>query len=120
MDDQLLLGMWRFVLPIPTKIWKSMISGDVDLGFMNQDYHRVRNLVVEAMPQEAKPLTPEWISTKLSLPVPEVVAILEELEVNLTFLFRDPQGTVTWAYPVTVDQTPHQLSFSTGEQIYAA
>ena len=30
------------------------------------------------------------------------------------------QGAVTWAYPVTVDQTPHHLTFNTGEKIYAA
>jgi len=97
-----------------------MISGDVDLGFMSQDHHRVRNLVVQVLPQEAKPLTPEWISTKLSLTVPEVISILDDLEANMTFLFRDPQGAVTWAYPFTVEETPHYLMFSTGEQIYAA
>ncbi|OGO41196.1 MAG: hypothetical protein A2Z04_05735 [Chloroflexi bacterium RBG_16_57_9] len=27
---------------------------------------------------------------------------------------------VVWAYPVTVARTPHHLTFSTGEQVYAA
>lgn len=120
MDDQLLLGMWRCVLPVPPQIWQRVIKGVTDLDFMGIDHHRVRNLVVEAIPREAIPLSPGWISHELSLPLPGVVSILDELEVNMTFLFRNHEGAVTWAYPVTVDKTPHQLSFSTGEQIYAA
>jgi hypothetical protein len=38
----------------------------------------------------------------------------------MTFLFRNEEGAVTWAYPVTVERTPHRVSLSTGEQVYAA
>ena len=38
----------------------------------------------------------------------------------MTFLFRNSQGAVTWAYPVTVEPTPHRVAFSTGEEVYAA
>jgi hypothetical protein len=120
MDDRLLLGMWRCVLPIPPKIWRGIIKGDANLEFMDADHHRVRNLVVEELPRVGKPLTPEWISHKLSLPLRQVIGILDELERNMTFLFRNPEGAVTWAYPVTVDRTPHQVTFNTGEQIYSA
>ena len=51
--------------------------------------------------------------------VPRVVSILEELEKHLTFVFRGDQRVVTWAYPVTVDETPHHASFSTGEEAYS-
>ena len=120
MNDQLLLGLWRCILPIPPKIWQRVVTGDADLEFMSADHHRVRNLVVEQIPRIGKPLSPGWISQKSSLPLPRVVEILDELERNMTFLFRNPQGEVTWAYPVTADKTPHHVSFSTGEQIYAA
>ena len=120
MDDRLLLGIWRCVLPIPSKIWRGIIKGDVDLGFMSADHHRVRNFVVEEIPRVGEPLTPAWISQKLSLPHSRVIEILDELERNMTFLFRNPEGAVTWAYPVTVEKTPHQVTFSSGEQIYAA
>jgi hypothetical protein len=49
-----------------------------------------------------------------------VNTILDDLEKKLTFLFRNEEGAVAWAYPVTVDKTPHHLTFSTGEQLYAA
>ena len=120
MDDQLLLGMWRCVLPIPPQIWQRVVQGSADLDFMSADHHRVRNLVVDDLPKEGKPLTPEWISDKLSLSLLDVSKILDELENNMTFLFRNLAGEVTWAYPVTVDQTPHKLLFSSGEQIFAA
>ena len=38
----------------------------------------------------------------------------------MTFLFRNPLGEVTWAYPVTVDTTPHPITFSSGEKLYGA
>ena len=120
MDDQLLLGLWRCVLPIPPKIWQRMVKGDADLGFMSADHHRVRNLVVEEIPRVQGPLSPGWISQKLCLPLPKVVDILDELERNMTFLFRNPEGDVAWAYPVTADKTPHHVSFNSGEKIYAA
>ena len=120
MDDQLLLGLWRCVLPIPPRIWRGIVKGDANLEFMGADHHRVRNLVVEEIPRAGKPLTPEWIGQQLSLPIPKVIKILDELERNMTFIFRNPEGAVTWAYPVTVDQTPHQVTFNTGEQIYSA
>jgi hypothetical protein len=48
-----------------------------------------------------------------------VVAILDELEEHLTFVFRGDRRAVSWAYPVTVDETPHHASFSTGEEAYS-
>ena len=121
MDDRLLLGMWRCVLPIPPKIWQRVVNGDqVDLEFMSVDHHRVRNLVVEALPRQGEALRPEWISATLDLPILNVVKILEELERKMTFLYRNSNGAVTWAYPVTVDKTTHNIIFSSGEKIYAA
>jgi hypothetical protein len=30
------------------------------------------------------------------------------------------QGEVSWAFPVTVETTPHKMGFSSGERLYAA
>jgi hypothetical protein len=54
------------------------------------------------------------------MPASRVVEILDELERHLTFLYRDASGAVAWAYPVTAAQTPHHLTFSTGERVNAA
>jgi hypothetical protein len=45
---------------------------------------------------------------------------LTDLEARKIFLFRDGEGSVVWAYPVTAEQTPHRIRFRSGETLYAA
>ena len=120
MNDSLLLGLWRTMLPVPRAIWHKQVSGGAQLDFMSEEHHRVRNFAVRELPRIGNPLSPAFIAQELDLPQPQVTEILDELEQHMTFLFRNERGEVTWAYPVTVDGTPHRLTFSTGEQIYAA
>ncbi len=120
MDEKLLLGLWRTMLTLPPAVWKRQVRVGADLEFMSAEHHRVRNWVVTELPRAGKPLPPERIAQELGLPLERVVAILDELEKNMTFLFRNAQGAVEWAYPVTVAPTPHRVTFSTGEQVYAA
>ena len=120
MDDSLLLGLWRCTLPIPRAVWQKLVRGNAQLGFMSEEHHRIRNWVVTELPRVGRPLSPELIAQELRLPKAQVTDILDELEQHKTFLFRNEHGAVTWAYPVTVEHTPHHLTFSTGEQVYAA
>ncbi len=87
---------------------------------MTPGHHRVRNLVVRELPRIAKPLTPDWIASQVNLPAEAVIAILDDLERHLTFLFRNAEEAVVWAYPVTIEPTMHRMTLSTGEQTYAA
>ena len=125
MDKKLLLGLQRYLLPLPPALWRSQVAKSARGGlqntrFMSADHHLLRDLVVLELPRQAAPLSPQWMADKSGLPLPRVVQILDELEKHMTFLFRNPQGEVTWAYPVTADATPHHVTFSSGEQIYAA
>lgn len=120
MDDSLLLGLWRYTLPIPRAIWQRHVRRDARLDFMSEEHHRVRNFVVRELPRMGQPLSPPFIAQELGLLPSRVIDILDELEQHMTFLFRNEQGAVAWAYPVTVDRTPHHVTFSTGEQVYAA
>ena len=125
MRNSLLLGLWRLMVPLPETVWQGQVTKEADgmlasLAFMSEDHHRVRDFVVREIPHIGEPLLPETIAGALDLSLPRVIDLLDELEGNMTFLFRNEQGAVTWAYPVTVDQTPHRLAFSTGEQGYAA
>ncbi len=121
MDESMLIGLWRLAIPIPPAVWKKRDQGGGDpLGFMTEAHHRVRDFAVLELTRSEKPLPPERIAQALQLSQARVVEILDDLEQRKTFLFRNAQGSVTWAYPVTVDPTPHRLSFSTGEQVYAA
>jgi hypothetical protein len=87
---------------------------------MSDEHHSVRNFVVRELPGVGEPLSPEFIAQKLNLPTDRVEVILDELEKHMTFLFRNAEGAVVWAYPVTVASTPHEVTFSTGEQLYSA
>ena len=124
MKDSLLLGLGRYMIPIPRMIWERIMKSEgrksrEGLGFMSAAHHRVRDFAVLELPRTGVPLAPESIAEALDLPLPRVVSILEELEKHLTFVFRGDQRVVTWAYPVTVDETPHHARFSTGEEVYS-
>ena len=125
MNKNLLRAIWRFFVHIPGRIWEAEITHsyheDHDrLGFMSQEHHRVRDFVVLELPRTQVAIPPEQIAKSLGLPIEQVNAILDELEKGMTFLFRNEKGAVAWAYPVTVEPTPHRVTFSSGEQIYAA
>jgi hypothetical protein len=125
MNNNLLLGLLRYMLPVPRALWKRQVSRnarrmDAGLDFMSGEHHRIRDFVVRELPRAGKPLAPDYIAQHLNLPIAQVKAILDDLEKHMTFLFRNNEGAVTWAYPVTVDKTPHQVALANGEHIYAA
>jgi len=90
------------------------------LAFMGRDHHIVRDFAVREMPRHDKPLSPAHLAQATGLDLPRVPAVLADLERNLFFLVRDPEGSVSWAFPVTTARTRHRLTFSTGERTSAA
>jgi hypothetical protein len=125
MEDKILLGRGQNILEIPQTMWKQHLEqapqhNQARLSFMTDAHHQVRYFVVKELVNRQKPLEPEFISEMLRLPLEQVREILDELERKLFFLVRNAQGAVAWAYPVTVEPTPHRLNFSTGEKLYGA
>jgi hypothetical protein len=125
MREPILVGQGRSMLTIPREKWEQGLSTvphhfEDKLSFMSPEHHLIRYFVVRELPLRGEPLLPEYIAEQVNLPVTRVNTILDDLEQHLTFLFRNTQGMVVWAYPVTVDKTPHALTFSTGECVYAA
>ena len=125
MDGKLLLGLWRAVIPLPRALWQGAVLQEVRkaerrLGFLTPEHRTIHHFVVRELPRVGRPLGPEFVAQEVGLSVDRVNGILGELEAHKTFLFRNEQGAVVWAYPVTVDETPHRVTFSTGEQINAA
>jgi hypothetical protein len=125
MEGKVLLGRGRQILDLPESLWKGHLAqvpehGGDRLLFMTEAHHRVRYFVVRELIDGGKPVEPQLISERLHLPLAQVGTILDELESKLFFLVRNPQGAVAWAYPVTVEPTPHRLNFSTGGRLYAA
>jgi hypothetical protein len=125
MEENILLGRNGQILEFPQAVWKQHLDQIPEhsrdrLSFMTENHHQVRYFVVKELVNKGKPIRPEWISAILNLPVEQVKVILDELERKLFFLVRNEQGAVAWAYPVTVEPTPHRLNFSTGEQLFGA
>ncbi len=125
MDNKLLLGLWRAMIPLPRALWQKVIFQEVHkvekkLDFITPEHRAVHHFVVREIPRVGGPLSPEFVAQEVGLPVERVNGILGELEAHMTFLFRNEQGAVTWAYPVTADETPHHVTFGTGEQVHAA
>ena len=122
MNNTLLLGVWRIMISLPPELWQRELAKETqsDLAFMTPDHQLVRDFVVREMPRFNQPLSPETIAAAIDLSLERVRSILEDLEHAMTFLFRNASGAVTWAYPVTVEKTPHQVTFSSGEKLYAA
>ena len=125
MDEKVLLGRGKQILEISEAQWKSHLTQVPEhsqemLRFMTEQHHQIRYFAVRELMNTGKPLSPGFISEKLGISLERVEAILDELEKKLFFLARDEKGDVIWAYPVTVEPTPHRLNFSTGERLYGA
>ena len=125
MEEKILLGRDRQIVEISSAMWKQHLTqvpqhSQARLNFMTDAHHQIRYFVVKELVKAQKPVEPEFISEKLKVPLERVKAILDELEKKLFFLVRNEQGAVAWAYPVTVETTPHRLNFSSGERLYGA
>lgn len=123
--ETILIGRGREISTVSREEWELGLATvpqyfATKLSFMTAEHHRVRYFVVQELPLAGEPLSIEHIAMHVHLSVSRVSAILDDLERHLTYLYRNPQGMVAWAYPVTVDQTPHALTFSTGERLYGA
>jgi len=124
-SETILLGRDKQIVQVPREMWEQHLAqapghSHTRLGFMSAEHHQVRYFVVRQLASSGKPIEPESIAQQLQLPLARVENILDELERKLFFLVRNEHGQVEWAYPVTVAPTPHRLSFSTGERLYAA
>jgi hypothetical protein len=125
MNETILAGRDLGFSNLPRQVWEEELAEAPDiirarLDFMSHDHHRVRNHVVRELPRLGRPIRPAEISGALGLSLPLIDQILTDLEERLFFLVRDHGGNVSWAFPVTVDNTNHHLLFSTGERLDAA
>jgi hypothetical protein len=125
MKNKLMMGLWKVMINVPPFLWEKQIAKGRKkyadhLAFMSGEHRLVHHFVVRELPFAAKPLSPEFIASALHIPIERTISILNDLEAHMTFIFRNTAGSVVWAYPVTVEKTPHQVMFHTGEQLYAA
>jgi hypothetical protein len=112
-------------MEIPLRDWEQELSSAPEaigqrLEFMSPDHHLVRNFVVRELPRLGQPISLADISHELHLSRKRTTSIVEDLEKNLFFLVRGNGAEVSWAFPVTAEETGHHLVFSTGDRLDAA
>ena len=125
MADTILIGRGDTISSIPQKDWEHDLSSAPEaisqrLEFMSPDHHLVRNFVVRELPRQGRPIPLADISESLHLARTRTTSIVEDLHKNLFFLVRGDGAEVSWAFPVTAEETGHRLVFSTGERLDAA
>lgn len=125
MREKILVGRGKRISSITRSDWEQELGEAPEftrkrLEFMSPDHHAVRNFVVRELPRFGNPISIGHISLALRLPRARISQIVEDLERNLFFLARRDSLEVSWAFPVTAEQTGHHLVFSTGERLDAA
>src|SRR5512139_1487407 len=118
MRNKLMAGVWRYVIGVPPFLWEKQIAKSVAkvkraTKFMTPEHRLVHHFVVREMPRLGRPIPAELVAEGLALPQERVTEILDELEKHLTFLCTNSDAEVIWAYPVTVEKTPHAITFHT-------
>jgi hypothetical protein len=125
MIDTVLIGRGDTISRIPQADWEQELRSAPEgisqrLAFMSNEHHLVRNFVVQELPRLGRSISLSAISHALGISRTRTSAIVEDLERNLFFLVRAGGEEISWAFPVTVEETGHHLVFSTGERLDAA
>jgi hypothetical protein len=125
MKNKVMMGLCDYMIDVPLSLWEEQIAKGKKkytdhISFMSREHRLVHHFVVRELPIVAKPLSPEFIANSLNISVERTISILDDLESHMTFIFRNADGSIIWAYPVTLEKTPHHVTFNTGEQLYAA
>jgi hypothetical protein len=125
MADTVLRGRGDTIINVSRTEWEhELISAPESISrrleFMSHEHHLVRNFVVRELPRLGRPISLSDISHALHLTRTRTKSIVEDLEKHLFFLVRGNGAEVSWAFPVTVEETGHHVVFSTGERLDAA
>ena len=115
----------RFGVRVPKVLWRRIIEAEARRGqsrveWFTEDHHRVRDFVVTEIARTSEPVGVEQVTATLGISKQRALAIIEELEKGMTFLFRTDGDAVDWAYPVTARRTPHRVRLDSGERFFAA
>jgi len=124
MFERVLLGVGRRMVPVPEWLFRPMVQRDAKKlskrPALDPDQRRVQHFAVREIPRRREAIAPEVFATNLDLSLEQVSLILDELERRMTFLCRRGGKDVTWAYPVTAAETPHQVRIGGGAVFSAA
>jgi hypothetical protein len=119
------MGTWRFMLPIPLAISakgvkKSVSGAKSKANQLSHEERYVHHFIVKNMAIAEEPIMAESIADILNIPLDRVNEIVDRLEAMKTFIYRSDGQGINWAYPLSMENTGHKITASTGEQFFAA
>lgn len=125
MVDLMNLGLGRHMLRLPAVIGRRRVASVADqarviMDGLTEQHRTLHRFLVAELPRAAKPLMPDVIADRLGLTPERVVELIDDLGDKKALIARAANGAITWAYPVTVADTPHQLTFENGDRLFAA
>ena len=124
MFERILLGVGQHMVPVPEWLFRPMVQRDskklARRQVLDPEERSVQHFAVREIPRRREAIPPEVFARELDLSLEEVSKILDELERRMTFLCRRGGEDVNWAYPVTADETPHQVRIDGGAAFSAA
>jgi hypothetical protein len=124
-ENRILIGIWHKIIPAPMfmlirETERMAKNRKARINKMTEEKRRIHHFVVRELPNAGQPVSLAFIAHDLKMPVDRVSDLVDEMEKDKTFFNRYHSEGINWAYPVTVDNTPHHVTFSTGEQVNAA
>lgn len=124
-ENKILIGIGHKMIPGPVFILNREIEKMAKImkarvHKLPEEKRRIHHFVVRELPNAGQPISLEFIAQGLKMPIDRVSTLVDEMEKDKSFFYRCHSEGINWAYPVTVDNTPHRVTFSTGEQANAA
>jgi hypothetical protein len=124
-EETLLAGRSSRIERVAARPWREALANVGErmrerLAFMTPAHRIVREAAVVRLASVGRPLSARDLADSTGLRESAVDALLDELHQRLFFLVRNQQRDVSWAFPVTVERTPHHLTFVSGERLWGA
>jgi hypothetical protein len=122
---KLFMGIGGFMMPIPRVIatrglQKGVAGARAKAERLSAEERKINHFIVQKMAVAKQPITAEFVGEGLGVPVERVAEAIDKLEGMKTFLYRSDGQGVNWAYPLSLENTGHQMTAGTGERFFAA
>ena len=119
------MGIGRFFIPVPQLIsargLKKGVSGaKAKADLLSEEERKIHHFIVKKLTVTQKHITTDIVGEALDVPVNSVEKIVDKLEAMKTFLYRSDGKGIDWAYPLSLEDTGHEITVSTGERFFAA
>jgi hypothetical protein len=119
------VGIDRFMIPVPKVISERGLERGVSgaqakSDSLSEEERKIHHFIVKKMAVVSEPITAELVGKELGVPVDMVEKAVDKLEDMKTFLYRSDGKGIDWAYPLSLNNTGHRMTVSTGEEFFAA